>query len=149
MQVMTGLRRYVLRTMKEIEYRFSDITDNVIGGAMAVHTALGNGFPEVVYQRSLTIEMRDRGLAFGREVEIPLHYKGEEVGSRRADFLVEGKVLVELKAVSILEDVHVAQVLNYLTAYQLEVALLLNFGARKLEYRRLVKQQKDKSLKTA
>ena len=104
---------------------------------MRVHSALGNGFQEVIYQRALQIEMGDEGLSFSREHEMPIIYKGQEVGSRRVDFLVSDIVSVELKALVGLEDVHLAQAINYLEAYNLEVGLLLNFGARSLEYKRI------------
>lgn len=105
---------------------------------MTVHKTLGSGFMEVVYQRALAIEMKLQHIDFSREQKIPIRYKGYEVGTRRADFLVEGKVMVETKAVSKLEDVHLAQTLNYLEASSLEIALLLNFGAKSLEIRRLI-----------
>ena len=113
------------------------ITYKIIGCAMEVHNELGNGFQEVVYQRSLAIEMGDQGLNYLREQEVPLHYKGNNVGTRRADFIVEEEILVEIKALISLEDVHLAQGLNYLKAYGLSTGLLINFGATKLEYKRL------------
>ena len=120
------------------EYRFKELTGKIIGAGMQVHTQMGVGFPEVVYQRCLAIEMRENGLTFERELELPLFYRGEQVGNRRVDFLVEKTVLVELKAVSEVTTLHHAQVLNYLHAYQLEVALLLNFGEHRLTYKRFV-----------
>ena len=125
--------------MNEKDYKYSDITRRIIGAAMKVHSTLGNGFQEVIYQRALAIEMAKQGLSFQRELEMQIHYDGQEIGTRRVDFLVEDKVMVELKAVTMLEDVHLAQAINYLEAYQLEVGLLLNFGAKSLEYRRVVK----------
>ena len=104
---------------------------------MQVHGVLGNGFQEVIYQRALAIEMRMAGLEFNREMEMPIFYKGESIGERRVDFFVEGNVMVELKAVIRLEDVHLAQALNYLEAYQMSVGLLINFGARSLEFKRV------------
>ncbi|MDE0141548.1 MAG: GxxExxY protein [Caldilineaceae bacterium] len=121
----------------EREYRYSELTGQVIGCAMRVHSELGNGFQEVIYQRALQIEMADEGLAFSREYEMAVHYKGQEVGRRRVDFLVGDVVSVELKAVTRLENVHLAQAKNYLEAYDLEVGLLLNFGAKSLEVKRL------------
>ncbi len=118
-------------------YKYADLTGRVIGCAMRVHSELGNGFQEVVYQKALQIEMADEGLAFSREYEMPVHYKGQEVGRRRVDFLVGEVVPVELKAVIRLENVHLAQAKNYLEAYDLEVGLLLNFGAKSLEFKRL------------
>jgi len=127
--------------MDEKNYKHADITGKIIGAAMKVHSALGSGFQEVIYQRALAIEMNKQGLAFQRELEMQIYYDGHEIGTRRVDFLVEGKVMVELKAVSKLEDVHLAQAINYLEAYRLEVGLLLNFGARSLQYRRVIKSQ--------
>lgn len=119
-------------------YKHSELTGEIIGAAMRVHSEMGNGFQEVIYQRCLAIELEDAGLSFRREQEMALFYRNREVGTRRADFLVENKVLVELKAVSELDDVHQAQVLNYLKAYRLEVGLLLNFGGKSLQVKRLV-----------
>jgi GxxExxY protein len=107
------------------------LTHGIIGCAMAVHTALGNGFQELIYQRALAIELEEKGISFVREMEMPIFYKQHEIGTRRADFLVERKVLVELKALIKLEDVHLAQGLNYLVAYNLDIGLLINFGATK------------------
>jgi GxxExxY protein len=116
------------------------LTHSIIGCAMAVHTALGNGFQELIYQRSLAIELAEKGITFVREMEMPIFYKQHEVGTRRVDFLVERKVLVELKALIKLEDVHLAQGLNYLVAYDLPIGLLINFGATKLEFKRLFRK---------
>ena len=126
-------------TMKEEDYKYSDITRKVIGCAMRVHSTLGNGFQEVIYQRCLAIEFDEMGLQYKREEEIPIFYKNKDVGTRRADFLVEDKVLVELKAIEGLNKIHEAQIINYLTAYQLEVGLLINFGEKSLNWRRFVK----------
>ncbi|MFP4165454.1 MAG: GxxExxY protein, partial [Chitinispirillaceae bacterium] len=117
-------------------FKYKDLTQRIIGCAMRVHGEMGNGFQEVIYQRCLAIELKDDCLEFRREQEMPLFYHNREVGSRRVDFLVEGKVLVELKAVSELNSIHMAQVLNYLKAYKMEVALLLNFGTPSLEFKR-------------
>ena len=119
------------------EYKYSDLTSKIIKCAMTVHTELGNGFQEVIYQRALEIEMASKNLNFSREHEMPVFYKGQQIGTRRADFLVEGVVSVELKAIIGLEDVHLAQAINYLEAYDLEVGLLINFGARSLQFKRL------------
>jgi GxxExxY protein len=131
-------------TMINEQYKYSAITEKIIGCAMNVHNELGNGFQEVIYQRALAIEMRKAGIGFAREVQMPVHYQGEEIGTRRADFLVEGKVMVELKALTSLEDVHLAQALNYLEAYGLEIGLLINFGAKRLQFRRLTNEMKLK-----
>ena len=104
---------------------------------MNVHSILGNGFQEVIYQRAMDIELTLLGLNFGREVSIPIFYKGKEIGERRVDFLIEGKISVELKALILLENVHLAQGKNYLEAFNLEIGLLINFGADSLEFKRL------------
>ena len=119
------------------EYKYSELTGKVIGCAMTVHSALGNGFQEVIYQRALEIEMADQGLSFSREHEMPIYYKDRQIGTRRVDFLVDNVVSVELKAITQLEDVHLAQAINYLEAYDLEVGLLINFGARSLQFKRV------------
>ena len=124
--------------MEELKHK--DITEKIIGASFEVHKFLGNGFQEVIYQRALAYEMSQRNLTYNREIEQNIFYKElqEPIGTRRADFVVEGKVLVELKAIKELEDVHMAQVLNYLKAYKLEVALLINFGSKSLQFKRLV-----------
>ncbi len=120
------------------DYKHSEITGKIIGCAMKVHNTLGNGFQEVIYQRALAIELEKAGVVFEREKVIPIYYDGMQIGTRRADFLVEDKVMVEMKALSQLEEVHWAQTINYLEAYELEVGLLINFGAKKLEFKRFV-----------
>ena len=123
--------------MIDKEYKFSEITSRIIGCAMRVHSALGNGFQEVIYQRAMEIEMGDEGLSFSREFEMPIYYKNQQIGTRRVDFLVEGMISVELKALIKLENVHLAQAINYLESYDLEVGLLINFGAKSLQFNRL------------
>jgi len=114
-----------------------DITRRIIGAAMKVHSTLGNGFQEVIYQRALELEMSYHNLAFEREKEMPIFYRGQQIGVRRVDFFVESVIMVELKAIIQLEDVHLAQAINYLEAYHMPVGLLLNFGAKSLQYKRL------------
>ncbi len=128
--------------MIDEEFKHADITYRVIGAAMKVHSTLGNGFQEVIYQRALALEMRKQRLAYQRELEMSIYYAGEMIGTRRVDFLVEEKVMVELKAVSALDNAHLVQALNYLEAYGLEVGLLLNFGAKSLEVQRLANGKK-------
>ena len=117
-----------------------DITEKIIGASFEVHKFLGNGFQEVIYQRALAYEMQRAGLQFSREIEQDIQYKDlpKPIGTRRADFVVEGKVLVELKAKILLEDAHLAQTLNYLKVYNLKVGLLINFGSKSLTFKRLV-----------
>jgi len=119
------------------QYKYSELTGKIIACAMEVHKILGNGFQEVIYQRALEMEMNLQGLTFSREHEMPIYYKNQHIGTRRVDFLVEGLISVELKAVINLEDVHLAQVINYLEAYNLEIGLLINFGSKSLMFRRL------------
>jgi GxxExxY protein len=134
--------------MEEIK---DELTYQIIGCAMKIHNTLGNGFPsaakglptarqEVIYQRCLAIELEKAELLFSREQDMPIFYEGIEVGSRRADFVVENTVLVELKAIIQLEDVHLAQALNYLQAYKIDKGLLINFGSKSLEVKHLFRK---------
>ena len=122
------------------ELKYKDITEKIIGASFEVHKFLGNGFQEVIYQRALAWEFSQAGLSFAREIEQEVFYKklSKPIGTRRADFVVEGKVLVEIKAIKELEDVHLAQILNYLKAFRLEVGLLINFGGKSLVFKRVV-----------
>jgi GxxExxY protein len=119
------------------EMKHKELTYKIIGCAMEVHKHLGNGFQEVIYQRALAIEMKLQGIEFSREHEMKLHYKGYEIGTRRVDFFIENKIMLEIKAVIRLEDVHLAQAMNYVEAYNLEVGLLINFGAKSLQHKRV------------
>jgi GxxExxY protein len=124
------------------KYPLSEITGKIIGCAIQVHKYLGNGFQEVVYQRALEIEMNLQEISFSREHEMDIYYKGFHIGKRRVDFFVENSVMVELKALINLEDVHLAQAINYLEAYKMEVGLLINFGSKSLQYKRVMKKVK-------
>ena len=126
------------------EYKYSEITKMIIGCAMKVHSTLGNGFQEVIYQRALAIEMDKQGLSFDRELEMDIYYDNNHIGTRRVDFFVEDKIMVELKALVSLEKVHLAQALNYLEAYQIEIGLLINFGSPSLQFKRLTIEEKLK-----
>lgn len=117
--------------------KYEEITHKIIGCAMKVHSTLGNGFQEVIYQRALAIEMQKQGLSFQREMEMTIFYDGIDIGTRRVDFFVEENIMVELKALIKLEDVHLAQAKNYLTAYNFDIGLLINFGATSLEYKKV------------
>ena len=121
------------------DYKFTDVTEKIIGASFEVHKFLGNGFPEVIYQRALCYELALVGLTFSREQEQAIFYKDlpEPIGARRVDFIVEEKVLVEIKAVGQLDDTHMAQVINYLKAYKYEVGLLINFGSKSMEFKRV------------
>jgi GxxExxY protein len=114
-----------------------ELTRKIIGCAMAVHSALGNGFQEVIYQRALAIELAECGLNFSREHEMDIFYRDQKIGNSRVDFFVEEKVMIEIKALIRLEDVHLAQAMNYLQAYGLEIGLLINFGSKSMEFKRV------------
>jgi len=116
---------------------YEEITKKIIGCAMKVHSTLGNGFQEVIYQRALAIEMEYQGLQFEREKEMEIFYRDRNIGTRRVDFFIEGKIMVELKAIIDLEDVHLAQAMNYLEAYNMEIGLLINFGSKSLQFKRV------------
>ena len=117
----------------------ADITGKIIKCAQNVHSYLGNGFQEVIYQRALELEFKEDGLEFKREMAMLITYKEKEIGSRRVDFLVDGDIMVELKALIKLEEVHKAQIMNYIEAYKVKIGLLLNFGAKSLEVKRFIK----------
>ena len=120
-----------------IKMEHKELTHAIIGAAMEVHKAMGNGFQEVIYQRALAIEFRSRGIGYSREHEMGIQYKGHKIGTRRVDFFVEEKIMVEIKAIINLEDVHLAQAMNYVEAYGLDIGLLINFGARSLQFKRV------------
>jgi len=117
--------------------KHKELTERIIGCAMKVHSTLGNGFQEVIYQRALAIEMRKAGLGYAREMDMTIFYDGEDIGTRRVDFYVEDLIMVELKAITTLEDVHLAQAMNYLEAYKMEIGLLINFGSKSLQFKRV------------
>jgi GxxExxY protein len=119
------------------EFNINDLTHKIIGCAMKVHNNLGNGFQEVIYQRAIAIELRMSGLSFEREKEKPIFYYEELIGTRRVDFFVENAVMVELKALEKLEDIHKNQAINYLEAYNIADGLLINFGALSLDFKRV------------
>lgn len=122
-------------------FKYGEITEKIIGAAFRVHTALGNGYQELIYQRALEVEFRELGLQYNREFNMPIYYKGKRIGTRRVDFFVCKIIVVELKAVGKLEPAHIAQTLNYLEAYNIEVGILLNFGAISLEFHRLTNKK--------
>jgi len=126
------------------DYKYKDITGKIIGAAMQVHKVLGNGFQEVIYQRALEIELPISGLGFKREFAMPIYYREQQIGTRRVDFLVEEVVSVEIKAITKLEDVHLAQAINYLEVYNIEIGLLINFGSKSLEFKRLINSKLSK-----
>lgn len=119
------------------EAEINALTHKIIGCAMQVHTTLGNGFQEVIYQRALAIEFTHQGIPFAREMEMELFYRAQSIGTRRVDFFVEDKVMVEIKAIEKLEDMHKAQAINYCEAYKIADGLLINFGTKSLEFKRV------------
>jgi len=117
--------------------KYEALTRKVIGCAMKVHSVLGSGFQEVIYQRALAVEMKKQGVVYKREKEMTVVYEGINIGSRRVDFWVEDTVMVEIKALAELEDVHITQVMNYCQIYNIPVGLLINFGAKRLGFKRV------------
>ena len=117
--------------------KHEELTHKIIGCAMKVHSTLGNGFQEVIYQRALAIEFYKQGISFQREMEMTIYYEGEDIGTRRVDFFAEQNIMIELKAIIKLEEVHLAQAMNYCQAYNLPIGLLINFGAKSLEFKRV------------
>lgn len=120
------------------DFKYKDTTGKIIGAALQVHNILGNGFQEVIYQRALEIEFTLFNIDYKREFTMTIFYRGTEIGTRRVDFLINDNISLELKAVIKLEDVHLAQAINYLEVYNLEVGLLINFGSKSLEIKRLI-----------
>ena len=129
--------------MIDTRYPLSELTAKIIGCAMEVHRILGTGFQEVVYQRALAVELELQGISFIREKKMQIFYKERRVGSRRVDFFIEGKISTEIKAQSELDNVHLAQAINYLEAYRLDIGLLINFGSPSLQFKRVMKPQKN------
>ena len=136
-------RIIVMNAIVNEKYPESELTGKIIGCCMEVHRFLGNGFQEVIYQRALQIEFGTQRIEVSREHEMDILYKGEIIGTRRVDFFVEGRVMLEIKALIHLEDVHLAQAINYLEAYGLGIGLLVNFGAKSLEFKRVMKPVKN------
>ena len=141
------VRYFFLFFMINDKYPLSELTGKIIGCAMEVHRTLGNGFQEVIYQRCMAIEMAKQGLSYSREHEMIIYYKGENVGMRRVDFFVEGKIMVELKAVIEMNDAHLAQAINYCEAYKMDIGLLINFGNSSLQFKRVSKPKRDRLMK--
>lgn len=127
------------------EYKYSEITEMVIGCAMKVHQKMRNGYPELIYHRCLIIEFKRAKIVFQEEEELSIFYDGMEVGKRRVDFLIDNKIVLEIKAVSELNDTHLAQALNYLEGLNLEVGLLINFGSKSLEIKRIINNKMRQS----
>ncbi len=122
------------------DFKHGEITEKIIGAAFRVHGTLGNGFQEVIYQRAMELEFRSNNMDYAREFEMPIYYMDQQIGTRRVDFLVDNKISVELKAIIKTEDVHIAQAINYLEAYNMEIGLI-NFGAKRLEFNRFTNKK--------
>jgi GxxExxY protein len=123
------------------DYKYGDVTEKIIGASFRIHGTLKNGFQEIIFQRALELELKVMNLDYSREFEMPVYYLDQQIGTRRVDFLVDGKISVELKAIIKLEDVHIAQAMNYFEAYNLEIGLLINFGSKRLEFHRLTNKK--------
>jgi GxxExxY protein len=136
-QVVNAYRVGDGQDLKNTEMTLNELTYKINGCAMRVHNTLGNGFQEVIYQRCLAIELERAGVAFERELAHAIFYDGIEVGTRRADFVIEDCVIVELKALINLEDVHLAQAKNYVVAYDKPIGLLINFGSTSLQFKKV------------
>lgn len=119
------------------DFKYTELTGRIIGCAMEVHKILGNGFQELVYQKAMAIEMLIQGIPYAREFVMPVYYKSRQIHTRRVDFLVD-PISVELKAVSAMDDAHLSQGINYLEVYNLEIGLLINFGSKRLQFKRLI-----------
>jgi GxxExxY protein len=128
--------------MRNENYKYSELTAKIIGCAMTVHNRLKNGLPEMYYHRAMEIECEKQNLQFKSEVQIPVFYRGVDIGNRYCDLIVDDKVIVELKATSFLEPIHLAQALNYLELTSYEIGLLINFGSSSLQFKRLINQFK-------
>jgi GxxExxY protein len=128
------------------DFKYGELTEKIIGAGFRVHNTLGNGFQEVIYQRALELEFRQLELDHAREFEMPIFYLNQQIGTRRVDFLVQDIVSVELKAIIKIEDVHLAQAMNYLEAYNLEIGLLINFGSKRMEFHRFSNKKFNSSL---
>lgn len=124
-------------------YLHSDITGKIIKCAINAHNKLGCGFQEIIYQRAMKIEMEKEKLEFVSECEMDIYYDGEVIGSRRADFFIEDKVMVELKAITEIEEINKNQIINYLEIYKIDVGLLINFGNKRLEFKRFINEKNN------
>lgn len=125
------------------EYKDSELTSKIIGACIEVHKNLGSGFSEITYQRALALEFKSLGLDFAREVKVPVYYKGKQIGARRVDFLIDNCML-EIKAKSEFNPEDYVQALSYLKASGFELGLLINFGSKKIEIKRLINTKEKK-----
>jgi GxxExxY protein len=132
-----NLLNAIKKHQQYIRMEYEELTHKIIGCAMEVHKKLGNGFQEVIYQRALAIEMQFQGLEFEREKSMSIYYRNYDIGTRRVDFFVEEKIMVEIKARLELDDAHLNQAMNYLEAYNMKIGLLINFGSNSLQFKRV------------
>jgi GxxExxY protein len=119
-------------------HEFEVLSGRIIEAALEVHKALGPGFLESIYQKALEVALSHRNIQWDRQREVLIHFEGEEIGSHRLDLIVEEQIIVELKAVKALEDIHFAQLRSYLKATRLHIGLLLNFNSPTLVIKRVV-----------
>lgn len=124
--------------MKAQRFLFEDLTSKIIGAAINVHKELGSAYEEKIYQRALQIEFQKIGIKSIREQEVNIQYSGIEVGKKKLDFVVEHKIIIELKKADEINNVHIAQVASYLQALRLKLGLILNFGLSKLQIKRVI-----------
>lgn len=120
-----------------MELPFKELTHKIIGCAMEIHRVLGPGFQEYIYQRALAIELKNEGVKFEEEFELPVFYKGQKIGLRRVDFFADNTISVEIKAKSEIDNAHLAQAINYIEASNIHAGLIINFGAPSLQFKRL------------
>lgn len=132
--------------MTDFTLKHGDLTQKIIGSAMKVHSKMKNGYVERVHQRCLAVEFSKIGIGFKEEVDMPIFYEEQIVGHRRADFVIENKVFIEVKALANLENEHIAQALNYLETSGLKICLLINFGSKSLQFKRLINEKKNLAL---
>jgi GxxExxY protein len=119
-------------------HEFEELSGRILGAAVEVHKALGPGFLEAIYQRAMEVALNHRGIRFQRQKEVRVYFEGEDLGVQRLDLVVEQQVILELKAVKALEEIHFAQLRSYLKATGLHIGLLLNFNAPTLVSKRVV-----------
>ena len=121
-----------------LDLKYADISEKIIGSAMTVHRKMKAGYSELIYSRCLAIEFDKINLSYKKELELPIYYNDAVVGRRRVDFMVEEKIVVELKAIAELTDKELNQALNYLENHRQEIGLLINFGAKSLQFKRII-----------
>ena len=130
--------------MKAQSYLFEDLSGKIIGAAIKVHRELGSAYEEKIYQRALYLEFQKAKLSFAREKEINIKYQGVTLGKKKLDFVVDNKIIIELKKSDEINNVHIAQVVSYLKTLGLQLGLILNFGLSKLQIKRVITKSTEK-----